>query len=179
MVECDEAGGEAGEGLVDAGAAFVADGQAAEAVEPSVGALDDPAVAPKLFAAFDALSGDARHDPARPALLPPRLGIVGLVGVQLVGASARSATPARAQWRDGIEGRGHLRAVMPVGARQPQAERRAASVGDEVALCARVAPVRRVRAGGRPPFLAGTDALSRLARLKSISPAACRRSSST
>jgi transposase len=38
----------------------------------------------------------------------------------------------------------------------------AAGVCDKVALGPRLAPVRRVRAGGRPPFLAGTLALSTL-----------------
>ena len=144
-----------------------------------MGALNDPAVAAELFAALDPFAGDARDDPTRPALLATRLGLVGLVGVQLVGASARPTASARAQRRDGIEGRSHLRAVVPVGACQPQAERRAAGVGDEVALRARLAPIRRVRAGGRPPFLAGTEALSRLARRQSISPAAWRRSNRT
>ncbi len=59
---------------------------------------------------------------------------------------------------------------MAVGTGQNEAERRATRVGDKVALGLRLAPVRRVRAGGRPPFFAGTLALSTLARLQSISP---------
>lgn len=38
----DEGGGEVVEGLADVGAAFVADGEAAEAGEPGQDALDDP-----------------------------------------------------------------------------------------------------------------------------------------
>ena len=179
LVEGDEACGEAGEGLVDVAAPLVADGQATEAVEPSVGPLDDPAVTPEPLAALDAFAGDARYDPARPTLLAPRPGIVGLVCVQLAGPPAWSPAPSISQGRDGVEGLGHHHAVVPVGPAQAEAERRAARIGDEVALRTRLAPVRRVRAGGRAPFLAGTDALSRLARLQSISPAACRRSSRT
>ena len=179
MVEGDEAGGEACEGLVEVGSALVADGQAAEAVEPSVGLLHDPAVATELLAVLDALAGNARDDPARPAPLSSCLGIVSLVGVQLVGALARSAAPTRTERRNSIQGRRHFWAVVPAGAHQPHAERRAAGAGDEGALRARLAPVRRVRAGGRPPFLAGTKALFRLARPRSISPAACIRFSST
>lgn len=63
LAEGDEACSEAGEGLVDVGATLVADRQTAEAVEPSVGAPHDSAVAPELLASFDALAGDARHDP--------------------------------------------------------------------------------------------------------------------
>ena len=59
LIECDEAGSETGEGLVDVGATLVTDWQASEVVEPSVGALEDPAVTPELLASFDALAGDA------------------------------------------------------------------------------------------------------------------------
>ncbi len=179
LVEGDEACREACESLVDVGASLVADGQAAEAVEPGVGTLDHPAVATELFAALDTTTSDARHDPAGSAFVPTGSGIVGLVGVQLVRAASRSAAAAVPQGRDGIEGGRHHDAVVPIGPAQAEAQRGAARVGDEVALRAWLAPVRRVRAGGRPPFLAGTDALSRQARLQSICPAACRRSSNT
>ncbi|MCP1538311.1 hypothetical protein J2W79_003368 [Methylorubrum extorquens] len=51
----------------------------------------------------------------------------------------------------------HRRAVVPVGARQPQAERRAARVGGEVALRTWLAPVRWVRAGDRASFFGRDD----------------------
>ena len=152
--------------------AFVAHGQAAEAVEPSVGPLDDPAVTAEFLAALDTLAGDARDDAACTTLLPTDPRVVSFVGVQLVRPVPRPAAPTGAQRRNGIEGGRHLRAVVPIGARQEEAERRAAGIGDEVALRARLAPGRRVRASGRAPFFAGTEALSRLARLQSISPAA-------
>jgi hypothetical protein len=145
LVGGDEACGETGEGLVDVGASLVANGQAAETVEPSVGVLHDPAMASEPLAALDAFAGDARHDPARPALLAAYFGIVGLVGVQLGGSVSWASAPAVAQGRDGIEGLGHHHAVVPVGPAQAEAERRAARVGDEVALGARLAPIRRVR----------------------------------
>ena len=155
LVEGDEAGGEACEGFVDVGALLVADGQAAEAVEPRVGTLDDPAVTAEPLAALDAASRDAGHDPPGPALLPPGLGVVGFVSVQLAGSATRSPAPSAAQGRDGVERRGHQRAVVPIGARQEDAERCAAGVGDHVALRARLAAIRRVRAGVRAPFMDG------------------------
>ena len=179
LVEGDEAGLEEREGLVDVGAPLVADGQAAGAIEPGMAALDHPAMPSEPVASLDAAPGNPRPDPARPAFLPPHSRIIGLVGMQLVGSPARASPPPAAQGRDRVQRRGHQRAVVAVGAGQDEAERRTARVGDEVALGARLAAVRRVRAGGRPPFFAGTLALSRLARLQSISPAACRRSSST
>lgn len=179
LVEGDEAGGEAREGLVDVCASLIANGQSTESVEPGVGALHDPTVTTEFLAALNAATGDARHDPARSAFMPAGSGIVGFVGVQLVWTTSRSAAPTAPHRRDGIEGGRHHDGVVPIGTAQAEAERRAARVGDEIALRARLAPVRRIRAGGRALYLAGTDALSRLARLQSISPAACRRSSST
>ncbi len=137
-------------------------------------ALDHPAMPPEPVASLDAAPDNPRPDPARPALLPPHLGIVGLVGVQRVGAPAQASSPPAAQRRDRVQRRGHRRAVVAVGTDQNEAERRAARVGDEVAPGPRLAPIRRVRAGGRPPFLAGTLAPSTLARLPSISPATYR-----
>lgn len=67
-----------------------------------MGALDDPAVTSEPLAAFDAFSGDARHDPTRPALLVSGPAIVGLVGVQLVWTTALAV----AQGWDGVERRG-------------------------------------------------------------------------
>jgi hypothetical protein len=161
LVEGDEAGSEAGEGLVDVDASLVADWQAAEAVEPSVCALHHPPVPAQPLAALDAAACDARHNPTRSTLMSARSGVVGFVGVQFVRAVSRPAPPTVSHGWDGIEGRCHHHAVVPVGPTQADAERRTTRVGDEVALRTRLAPVRRVRAGGRAPFLAGTEALSR------------------
>ncbi len=70
---------------MDVGAAFVADCQATELVEPGEAALDDPAVAAELLGAFDAASGDPWHDVSAPAGITAAAVIVGFVGVQLVG----------------------------------------------------------------------------------------------
>ncbi|MCP1550906.1 monoamine oxidase [Methylorubrum zatmanii] len=65
--------------------------------------------------------------------------------------------------------------LAELGGHQPHAERCAAGIGDKVALRPRLAPARRVRAGGRPPFLAGTEAPSKLNRHQSRSSVAGRR----
>jgi hypothetical protein len=179
LVESDEAGSEAGEGFVDVRTSLVAHGQPTEAIEPSVRALHHPPVPAQPLAALDAAACDARYNPTRPALVSARFSVVGFVSVQLVRPLSRPAPSTVAHGWDGIEGRCHHHAVVPVGPAQAKSERRTARVGDEVALRARLAPVRRVRAGGRALFFAGTEALSRLARLQSICPAACRRSSRT
>ncbi len=50
---------------MDVGAAFVADGQAAELVEPSERALHHPAVAAEPGGGVDALAGDPQLDASR------------------------------------------------------------------------------------------------------------------
>ena len=162
---------------MDVASSFVADDQAAEAVEPGMGSLDHPAVPAEALAALDAFAGDAGDDAAGTALVSALAGIVGLVGVQLVRSLSWPAT-APAQARDRIEGGRHERTVVLVGACQPQAERRAAGIGDDVALGARLAAIGRIGAGLGPPLFAGTVALSSAARRQSIWPAACSRSSS-
>lgn len=76
-----------------------------------------------------------------------RFGVIGFVRMRLVGASAWSIAPACVERRNGIKGRGLLRSVVPAGAQQLQAKRRAAEVGDEVPLRNRLAPVHRVQGG--------------------------------
>lgn len=103
--------------------------------------------------------------------------IVGLVGVQLARPAARATAAARAHRRDGVECGGQLRAVVGIRPCQDDTERCAAGIDDEVALRARLAAVCRVRAGRRPPFLAGMLALSSAARPQSSCPALSSRSS--
>ena len=69
-IEADEAAAEGEEGLVAVGAALIADGQAAVAVEPGEGPLDDPAVAAQALARIDPLAGDADLDVAARQRLP-------------------------------------------------------------------------------------------------------------
>ncbi len=147
--------------------------------QPSEGALDDPAMPPELGTALDAASGDARGDGASPALGSAPAMVVTLVGVQLVRPVAWTASAAGAHARHRVQGWRQHHAVVAMSPAQRQAERRAARVDDEVALAARPTPVRRVGAGLFAPFLAGTDALSRAARLQSRAPASCSCSSNT
>jgi hypothetical protein len=57
-------------------------------------------------------------------------------------------------------------AVVAVGRAEPDGERDAVAVHDNVALAPRFAPVGWVRAGAPAPLLAGMPALSRAARLR-------------
>lgn len=163
---------------MDVVSAFVASGESAAPVEPSKGALDDPAVLAEPLPAVDAAAGDARRDVAAPAGAPATALVARLVGVQLVGPLPWPARLA-ADRRHGIEQRFERRAVVNIGAGQQEGERNAAPVGDEVALGAGTAAIDRVRSGGFAPLFAATLALSRQARLQSIRSAWCSRRSST
>ena len=150
---------------MNVGTTLVADGEAAEAVEPSERALDDPAVPAQLLAAVDAASSDARLDVALASDPPAHRIVIGLVGMQLVGPAAR-ATSGTADGRDRVQGRFEQEMVVAIGRAQETGERRPVSVDHNMALRARFAAIRWVRAGFESPFSAGTDALSSEARLQ-------------
>lgn len=156
---------------MDVGAALVSGGEPAELVHPCEGALDHPAMATEAGGGLDPLARDARRDAPGAALLTAPAAVVGLVGVELCGPLAGPPSTARAHPRHGVERRRERHAVVAVGARDGQAERRSPVVGDRVALRARLAPVCRVRPRLGTPLLAATDWLSSAARDQSSSPA--------
>lgn len=170
----DEGGGEGVEGCPDVLPALIADGKAAEASEPSQGSLDHPAMAAQTLAAVDPPPGDAGHDRAC-ATVPAATGVVvSLVGVQLVRAPARTAS-ATPHGRDRVQRRRQPPAVMKIGWAEKQTQRHAVAVRRKMTLGARFASIHWARARRLTPFLAGTLALSRQARLQSIRPASCSR----
>ena len=76
------------------GAAFEADAQLAEGCQPGVRSLHHPAMAPQPVVARDAPAGDAALDTSSPEMFPTAREVVALVGMQLVGPTARSAALA-------------------------------------------------------------------------------------
>ena len=59
LTQADDGAGERGEGEVDVGPPFVADGEAAEPRQPRQGALHGPPLAAQPSAVLDAAAGDA------------------------------------------------------------------------------------------------------------------------
>ena len=106
----------------------------------------------------------ARH-PGAPAV------VVGLVGVQLAGPAAWPAAPAPRTGGIASSVASIIVLSWRLAPAERQAERRAAGIDDEVALRARLAPVRRVRAGRRAPFFAGTVRAVERRPAQSICPA--------
>jgi hypothetical protein len=166
-LEADEGAAELEESLVDVRPAFVADGEPAEAVKPGEGALDDPAMAAETLAGLDPLAGDPAADAASVQRPSAAAGVVGLVGVELSRPLARRA-PGAADPRDGIDQVLEGDAVVDVGGREERGERETLAIGHNVALRARFAAIRRVRAGLVAPFFAGTLAESSAARSQSM-----------
>lgn len=166
------------EGLEDVGAALVADGEAAEAGKPSQGALDDPAVPAQPVGAVDAAPGDARRDAPCAAGLAAGCVIIGLVGMELFGPAAGTAT-ALADGAHRVQHRFQQTAVVAVGRAQANGERDAVRVDQKMTLAARAAAIGRVRAGLFAPLFAATAALSKAQRDQSMALARPSRSSST
>jgi hypothetical protein len=174
----DETGGEMMESLEDVSAAFVADGEAAEAAEPSQGTLDHPAMPSQALGAVDPAPGDPRLDRA-PAQRPSALReIVALIGMEL-GRSPAWPSSTLADWRHGIDHLLEEAAVVDVCRGKAEGEWNALGISDQVALGACSAAVGRVGTSLLAPLLAGTLALSTQARLQSMTPARPRRSSRT
>lgn len=74
--------------------------QAALAVEPGEGALDNPAMPPQSVLRFDAAAGDAVLDAADPAGVAALAVVIALVGMGLPGAMPWPAGTAALQCRN-------------------------------------------------------------------------------
>ena len=163
---------------MDVAAAFVADVEAAELVDPGEAAFDDPAPAAESGAVLGLAAGDAAGDAALAQSAAVFLVVVAAVGDEQVGPAAGSAG-ASVDGRDAVEQRLELGDVVTVGARQYPGERDTACVDEEVVLGARAAAVDRARARRGAPFLACTWLESAIARLQSSAPAWCSSSKSS
>jgi hypothetical protein len=107
---------------VDLGAAVVADEQSFELMQPSEGALDNPAVAAKTGTVLGLAAGDLRGDPAAVQLATLRPMVVGTVGHDALRSAARPADLA-AHRRDSLDQRDQLGDVVAVAARERPGER--------------------------------------------------------
>jgi hypothetical protein len=137
------------------------------AVQPREVALDDPAISSKLLFGLDAAAGDARSDTAYRAPGAAEDVVVGLVGVKLGRAKARS-TPATSNRRDPIEHRLQVVALVRVRGRDVDRERDAVAIDDQMLLGPELSTIGRVRPCRFAPPFARTLEASRLARDQSI-----------
>jgi hypothetical protein len=166
--------------LQDVGAALVADRQAPVGQQPGQGSLDLPAVAAQPLAGLDPTPGDPRADPSPPQQLPAARVVVALITMELGRPPAwpTGSSPWPNDRRDGIDHRLQELGVMGVGGRQPNGQRQAAGIDQQVVLGSGLAAVDRIRANEFPPRLARTLTLSIAARDQSTWPSSPSQSSS-
>jgi hypothetical protein len=166
------------EGLVDVGAAFVTNAQAAELVQPTQRAFDHPASFTQTTAVRGAATGQLVGDAA---LLQPAMvsrTAVGTIALYRNGSLPRATDFAphggngRYEWLQ-------LAAVMHVSCRQLDAQRQSLGLGANMMLAARFAAIRRVGSRLTPPKTARTLLESTTARDQSIRSVACKRRSSS
>ena len=154
--------------------ALVADGEAPEAIQPGVRALDHPPMAPERGARVDLLPRDAADDAPHAARGPTAGNVIGLIRVHLrrtVTSVPLRRTDAGDRIEDRLEGHG----VVPVRRPEHYGQRDPRGVRNNMALRARFALICRVGAGSRVPFFtpfAGMLAESSAARRQSILAAA-------
>ena len=138
----DQADSEAEEGLMDVGASFPADPQAAEAVRPGDRVLDAPAESVQAGAVRLSPFGDHRTDPPLPQERAVLVVVVAAVREELVGAPSRPADGSRHR-RNLVQQGQELGDVVAVSAGQRHRERDPLAVGDDVVLAARACAVDR------------------------------------
>jgi hypothetical protein len=157
---------------------FVPNPQPSEAVQPRSSALHHPAVAPQPLAGVNPPPRNAWLYASAAKLLAQGARIVRLVRVQPRRAPSRSAPPLTYR-RNGVNAAQHHPGIVHVGAALHDRERDAVGFDHQMALRARFPAIRRIRAGLRPPFGAGTAKESTEARLQSSWAASESRASRT
>ena len=141
--------------MVHVGAAFVADEEPLELVQPGEAALDDPAVAAEAGAVLGLAAGDLGFDPALPEQAAVLVMVVAAVGAQTLRPLTRPADEASNR-RHRVEQRDQLGDVVAVPAGKREGEREPGRIDEEVVLGAGSASVHRARARFGAPFFACT-----------------------
>ena len=140
---------------MDVAAAVVADKQSFELVEPSEGALDNPAVATEPGAVLGLAPRDLGCDPALAEFAAAAVVVVATVGADTIRPATRPADLA-AHRRYPVEERDQLGAVVTVSTREPPSEREPRSVDEEMMLGTVSGSINRARARLGAPFFACT-----------------------
>jgi len=171
-LEADQRARQVEERQHDVGASLVADLQPPIADQPRQRPLHHIPVPAEPLARLDPASGDPGDDPASTQRPPAARVVIPLVTVELGGPLARPTrpTPPAFDRRHRIHHLLQQHRVVGVGRRQPDPQRDAAPLDQQVVLGAGLAAVRRVRAGQAAPRLARTLSESRLARDQSSWP---------
>src|SRR5439155_23475790 len=149
--------------FVDFVAAVVADQQPLEVMQPSEGALDDPAGAAEPGAVLGLAARDLRRDPTLPELAAVLVVVVTAVGEHALRPAPRASDSASHR-RHSLDQRNELRYVVAVGAGDRPGERDPSGVDQEVVLGDGSGSINRAGARRRVAFLRCTWLESATAR---------------
>jgi hypothetical protein len=164
MPEGDQRSGEGKESAVHVAEAFVTDAQAAELMEPTDRAFDNPAFAAEAATMRRAAFCEVRHDAFGAQALAIGRAIVGPVGVDAANPGAQLVWQAEEQGKE-------LTRVVVVGRRNGGDQGDAAGISQDVVLGAGLGPVDRIGPRLGPPKTARTLLESTATRDQSIFPA--------
>ncbi len=148
---------------MDVCSALITDFQSAITVQPSQRSLNDPTMLTKSFLTFNSGPGNPGDDPALSQNLAIVPAGVAFVSMQLRRALSGSAT-LLTNGRDRLHHRFQHGRLVHIGSCMPYDEWDSSSFDHKMALRARFAAIRWVRAGRFAPPGAGTMPASRLAR---------------
>ncbi|RUS67254.1 hypothetical protein CUZ56_01197 [Saezia sanguinis] len=129
--------------------------------------LDNPAMTAQPLFALNPLASDAGGNTPASQRTPASAAVVSLISMQLVRAFARPAIQTRHS-RDCIQCLLECHRIMAIGTGHRKCQRDSSPIYDEVALAAKLALVRRIRARFLTPRGLATLAPSMLARSQSI-----------
>lgn len=141
--------------------------ESAKLVEPGAGSLNYPAVLAQPLAGVPAASGDPNLDASHTYRTAMRRIVVSLVGMQLLRPLSGSTTTLLYRLNCVQHRLKHLN-IVRVGRRYLYSKWNPAALYHKMALRARFASIRRIRAGFTAPRGAATQNESTLARLQSI-----------
>ena len=158
---------------------FIAHAEPPKPMQPSERALHHPSPAAEALTRINPRAGDPTENVARAEerLILPRA--IRFIGVQLLRPLASAAATPAGDANHEIQHVLEQRAVVHVRGRELDHERDALGLGQQMVLRARLAAIRRIRAGVRSPFFAGTLLESSAARDESSWSASLNRSRST
>jgi hypothetical protein len=148
------------------GPAFITHSQTAELMQPGDGSFDYPARCTQMSAMLRASLADLRTNAALTQDNAITFAVITTVGLNECRLDQRM-TASTGNRRHAINERYQLRAVVAVGTRENNVDRRAVAIDEEVVLAPRLAPISRVGASFFPPWIARTDELSAITREKS------------
>jgi hypothetical protein len=152
---------------VDIRSLFVADAQAAKLIKPSESSFYDPSPTAQSAAMFGVSLGEQWPNPANSQALPDCLRIIPTVTDDTTGTTA-GAPSLSLQNRDSINKGQCLLRIVTIGPGELNRQGNSAPVANQMALAAKLSPIRGVRAGLLPPKTARTEQLSTTAFDQSI-----------